>query len=306
MNLDDLTAAGEGHPGVHALRRVAGPLSAPARRNGRFHPPAPWPQGRRGWPVGPLLALLAGSAGAADVDDLGDALRRARNQAARGQVEVTVLFPPRDVPIRRANALPAVPFRPSLLARNFTVSRAGTERVAGRPAVRFELTPKVGQAARWTLWIDTDWNVPLAYEERMPDGTLARRATFQKVNPRLVRVEAGVPVIPGGLRAAVLAALPGLRLPPGFVPEGVRVRTEGRVDISLTDGANVLALVVAPRNVAAAPGVASRRVGGRFVWLVGNLPDAALDRALANVRAVDPAALGTFLPTTASERQETR
>ncbi len=253
-----------------------------------------------------LLALLTGGAGAADVDDLSDALRRARNQAARGEVEVTVLFPPREVPTRRANALPAVPFRPPLLARNFTVSRAGTEPVAGRPATRFELRPKVGQAARWTLWIDTDWNVPLAFEERMPDGTLARRAAFLKVNSRLVRVQAGVPVVPGGLRASVLAAFPGLRFPPGFVPEGVRVRAGGRVDISLTDGANVLALVVASRNVAAAPGVASRRVGERGVWLVGTLPGAALDQALANVRALDPAALGTFLPAAASERQETR
>lgn len=251
-----------------------------------------------------LLAalLLTGGASAADADDLGAALRQARTLAARGQVEVTVLFPPRDAPTRRTNALPAVPFRPALLGRNFSVSRAGTEPVAGRPATRFELTPKRGQAARWTLWIDQAWNVPLAFEERMPDGALARRAVFLKVNPQPARVQVRVPAIPEGLRAAVLAAFPGLRLPPGFVPEGVRVRANGRVDVSLTDGVNVLALVVASRNVAAAPGVASRRAGGRFVWLVGNLPGAALTQALADVRAADPTVLGTFLPTADSGR----
>lgn len=251
-----------------------------------------------------LLAalLLAGGASAADADDLSAALRQARNVAARGQVEVTVLFPPRGVPTRRANALPAVPFRPTLLARNFTVSRAGTETVAGRQSTRFELTPKVGQAARWTLWIDQAWNIPLAFEERMPDGSLARRAAFLKVNAQPTRVQVRVPAIPEGLRAAVLAAFPGLRLPPGFVPEGVRVRANGRLDVSLTDGVNVLALVLAARDVAAAPGVASRRVGGRFVWLVGNLPGAALTQVLANVRAVNPTALGTFLPTADSGR----
>ncbi|GMA15629.1 transcriptional regulator [Deinococcus metallilatus] len=239
--------------------------------------------------------LLLGVAHASDTDDLVSALRQARTLAARGTVEVSVLFPPRAVPTRQARVLPAVPFRPALLAQHFTVTRAQAPPLAGRDVTRFDLTPKVGQAARWTLWIDRVWNVPLAYEERTADGTLARRAAFTQVEPQPVRRQVTVPAIPAGLRAALLAALPGLRLPPGFTSAGVRARPAGGTEVTLSDGANVLALVIAPRNVRAAPGVASRRVGDRFVWLVGNLPDEPLRAALAGIRAVDEEALGTFL-----------
>ena len=57
----------------------------------------------------------------------------------------------------------------------------------------------------------------------------------------------------------------------------IRFREEARK--SMLDGVNVLALVTAPRNVKAAPGVHSRQVGGSFVWLVGNLPQDALAAA---------------------------
>lgn len=248
-----------------------------------------------------LLLALLGTAGASDLDDLLSALRQARTRAARGEAEVSVFFPPRTVPTRTAGGLPAVPFRPGLIAQNFSVTRADAPPVAERNVTRFDLTPRVGQAARWTLWVDREWNVPLAFEERMPDGTLARRAALTRVNARSAQRRAEVPP-PPGLRAAVLRALPGLRLPPGFTPVEVRPRTVGAggLEVTLSDGVNVLALVVAPRNVKAAPGVASRRVGAQFVWLVGNLPDAPLQAALAGVRGADLAALGTFLPPAAS------
>lgn len=235
-----------------------------------------------------LALALTAPAQAAAVDDLAAVLRQSRTLAARGEAEVTVLFPPRAVPTRTAARLPAVPFRPALLARTFDVTRRDTPApVAGREAVRYDLTPKVGLAARWTLWVDRAWNVPLAYEERMPDGTLARRAALTRVLPQPVRVVAAVPPIPGGLRAAVVAALPGVRFPPGFVPVSAEERAGGGVTVSLSDGVNVLALVIAPRDVRAAPGVASRRVGERFVWLVGNLPDGPLRTALSGIREVN-------------------
>lgn len=247
-----------------------------------------------------LSLLLLGTAHATDADDLASALKKARQWTARGQVEVSVFFPPRATPTRTANALPAVPFRPALLARNFTVTRGDAEAVAGRPSTRFDLTPKQGAAARWSLWIDREWNVPLAFEERMPGGTVARRAAFLKVNGALARVP--VQQLPSGtgLGAVLKTALPGLRLPAGFTPVAARARAEGQggTEITLSDGVNVLALIVAPRNVRPAVGVASVRVAGaggvRFVWLVGNLPDSALKTALKGVQRVDEAGLGTF------------
>ncbi|GGM13561.1 transcriptional regulator [Deinococcus aerophilus] len=262
---------------------------------------------RTGGLRGALLAalVLSGAADAQDVDDLSAALLRARTLEARGTAEVTVLFPPRDVPTRTARALPRVPFRPGLLARNFTVKRVGPETVAGRSTTRFDLTPRAGEAARWSLWIDTQWNIPLAYQENFPDGTPARRAAFTAVTAQPTAVRDPVPALPAGLRAAVLAALPGLRLPPGVVPSEVRSRPNGRTEITLTDGVNMFALVTAPRGVRAAPGVASRQVAGGFVWLVGNLPDRALRAALAQVQRVDSPGLaalrGTFLEPGASD-----
>ncbi|MDB5045148.1 MAG: sigma regulatory protein MucB/RseB [Deinococcus sp.] len=257
----------------------------------------------------PVVALLLlGTAHATDADDLAAALKQARQWTARGQVEVSVFFPPRTTPTRAANALPAVPFRPALLARNFTVTRGDSEAIAGRLSTRFDLTPRQGAAARWSLWIDRVWNVPLAFEERMPDGTLARRAAFLKVNGTLARVP--VQPLPSGtgLGTVLKSALPGLRLPAGFTPVAARARAEGQggTEITLSDGVNVLALIVAPRNVRPAVGVASVRVQGRggvrFVWLVGNLPESALKTALANVRQVDEAGLGTFAEPADSNR----
>lgn len=245
-----------------------------------------------------LTALLIPStstwAGATDMDDLLAALRQARTLEARGEVTITVLFPPRAVPTRTARRLPLVAFTPALITRNFSVSRADGGAVAGRPTVRFDLLPRVGTRARWSLWVDQVWNIPLAYEERTATGELARRAEFVKVNPKPIRVEAAVVTQPAALHAAVAQALPGLVLPAGFEPSGVTARADGGLTISLTDGVNVLALVTAPRNVKAAPGVASRRVGAGFVWLVGNLPQGALEAALAGISGIDPAGLGTF------------
>ena len=227
-----------------------------------------------------LGLLLASQAGASDLDDLIVALKKARTFAARGQVEVTVLFPPRAVPTRTLGALPALPIRPNLLANAFTATRSGEDQIAGRPTVRYELSARAGGAARWTVWVDQVWNVPLAFEERTAGGDLARRAVFQKVNAKLSRVGLGVAGPPAGLRAALMQALPGLRLPAGFTPVEVRRRAGGGLDITLSDGLNVLALVTAPRGVRAAPGVATRRVGTGFVWLIGNLPPGELGREI--------------------------
>lgn len=240
------------------------------------------------------LCLLLPSAVAADADELLRALQKGRAWEARGQVQVTVLFPPRDVPTKMVGKLPFLPWRPGAVVKAFNVVKAGPEVLAGRAVTRFDLTPKNAGAARWQLWVDDVWNVPLGFEERSAEGSLARQAMFEKVNPKLMKVPAPSLAIPEGLRGAVQMAVPGFRFPAGFTPVSA-VQRERRVEITLSDGLNTLALVLAPHNVKAAPGVASRKVGGRFVWLVGNMPQDALNSALANVKRANEAGLGTFL-----------
>ena len=244
------------------------------------------------WVVG---ALAFGSAQAADVDTLLSALRKSADFTVRGQASVTLVFPPRKPPTRTTQALPPAPFIPNLIRRNFNVVQGQQETVARRAAQVFSLTPKVGGAASWRLWIDQEWNVPLAYEERSADGTLARRAQLLSAD-KLQKRSQPLSLSPAPeLGPAVNRALPGLKLPPGFAPLRVGQRPAGP-EVIFTDGLNVLALVFAERQVRAAPGVASRRIGGGFVWLIGNLENNVLDKALAGIKARKPDALGTFLP----------
>jgi len=68
----------------------------------------------------------------------------------------------------------------------------------------------------------------------------------------------------------------------------------------------VLALVVSRRSVQPASGVAVRRIGPQSVWLVGNLPQSALQDALSGVRRVNAQAVqalpGTSGPPAASDQ----
>ncbi len=242
-----------------------------------------------------LLALLAGGALADDPSALLKLLQKAQRQELRGQVESSVYFPPRPNPTRTLTTLPAVRFVPWLLRRNFSVNLAGTDRVAGRDAERYELNPKVGGGGRWTLWLDVQTRLPLGFAERGADGALVRQAQFLRVNGGARRRPAPLTPPPRdpAFRAAVLAALPGLRIPKGFEPIGYTVRDRGP-EVTFSDGVNVLALVIAARPVKAAPGVAVRAVQGRSLWLIGNLPQADLQAALSAVRSVSPDALGTF------------
>ena len=245
--------------------------------------------------LGTSLAGAQALTSPSDTAALLSAFNKSLRFVVRGDASVTVLFPPRAVPVRRAAGLPPIKVFPQLLKQNFAVKQGAAETVAGRPAQVFTLTPKVGAAASWRIWVDTSWNVPLAYEERSADGTLARRAELlraDKLQKRLTPLKSDVTQ---GLAQALKRALPGLALPPGFEAVGVGQRPAGR-QLNLSDGINVLALVLAQKNVKAAQGVASRQVGDGFVWLVGNLAASDLQAALKEVRPGDASVLGTFAP----------
>lgn len=252
-----------------------------------------------------LLALLLGAPALAQNDPtpLLQMLQKAQRQELRGTVISSVYFPPRPDPDRTLETLPTVRFVPWLLRKNFSLSASTQEQVAGRAAQRYELSPKSGNAARWTLWVDVQTGLPLGFAERGPDGTLVRQALFTKVNGGAKKRLSPLVAVPRdpSFRAAVLAALPGLRIPAGFEPVGYQLRAHGP-EVVLSDGVNVLALVIAQRAVKAAPGVAVRKVGAGYLWLVGNLPQADLDATLKGVKALSLEALGTFSPDPVSEQ----
>lgn len=247
------------------------------------------------------------------INGLVSALKKSLGAEARGEAVLELVFPPSANPLRSARSLPRLGAVPGLIRRNFTVT-VSPDTVAGRPARRYALTPTNPLAARWVIWTDQQWNVPLAYQERMSGGSLARRAELTTVNPALSRLtRAGsVRTVRPALRRALLSALPGLKLPDGFEPVSVQTRPgttdtmPPAVEVLLSDGLSVLALVVSPRPVKAASGVGVRQLGAQSVWLVGNLPQSALDDALnsirrANVQAVS-ALPGTFGAPAASDQ----
>jgi len=240
-------------------------------------------------------------------DGLISALKKSLGAEARGEAVLELVFPPSTTPLRNARLLPRLASVPGLIRRNFTVT-VSPDTVAGRPARRYALTPANPQAARWVIWTDQQWNVPLAYQERMAGGPLARRAELTAVNPALSRLSrpGRARTVRPGLKRALLSALPGLSLPAGFEPVGVHTRTGSAVEVLLSDGLNVLALVVSPRPVKAASGVGVRQLGGQSVWLVGNLPQSALDDALSRIRRADAEAVsglpGTFGDPAASDQ----
>ncbi|WP_424950634.1 transcriptional regulator [Deinococcus sp.] len=244
-------------------------------------------------------------------DALISALKKSWLQAANGEAVLELVFPPSGTPLRRASALPRLAAVPALIRHNFSVA-VSQDTVANRPALRYTLTPTNPQAARWTLWVDGRWNVLLAYQERMPGGALARRAELTSVEPKLTRLasEAAPQTVRPALKKALLSALPGLKLPAGFEPLSVQRRTgaEGNAatEVLLSDGLNVLALVVSPRAVRAASGVAVRRLGGQSVWLVGDLPQSVLEDTLGGVVRLNSQVVeslpGTFGPATASDQ----
>ncbi|WP_407540920.1 transcriptional regulator [Deinococcus radiomollis] len=243
----------------------------------------------------PAQGSAASSPATSPIEALISALKRSWLAEARGEAVLELVFPPSTTPLRRARALPRLTAVAALIRRNFVVTvGAATETVAGRAALRYTLTPRNAHAARWTIWTDQKWKVPLAYQERMPGGSLARRAELTTVDPALTKLTATASVPLSGspaLKKILFAALPGLKLPAGFEPLSAQVRTDAAgttsTEVLLTDGLNLLALVVSPRPVQAASGVAVRRLKGQAVWLVGNLPQGTLESALAGIQRLN-------------------
>ncbi len=163
--------------------------------------------------LGSSLATAQTVTPPSDADALLSALNKSLKFTVRGETSVTVIFPPRDPPVRTAQSLPPIKVYPRLLRQNFTVKREAPGTVAGRATQVFSLTPKLSTAASWRVWVDVSWNVPLAYEERSADGSLARRAELLKADKLQKRASPVKAELLAGLPQALKLALPGLNLP---------------------------------------------------------------------------------------------
>ena len=82
----------------------------------------------------------------------------------------------------------------------------------------------------------------------------------------------------------------GLELPEGFLVFDLRSRTVGKnnlpaLELRASNGISVVVLVFAPIGTSNTPRIVSRNIGGSFVWAIGNLARAELEKTAASVKA---------------------
>lgn len=96
-----------------------------------------------------------------------------------GEVEETVLFPPRRPATQRAAQFSQPPrLSPELIRRNFDLVLAGNEQIAGREATVLELSPNNGFSPSWYFWVDDETGLRLAYEQRGASGRLLAEGRY--------------------------------------------------------------------------------------------------------------------------------
>jgi hypothetical protein len=203
-------------------------------------------------------------------------LDREANLGLSGTVTETQLFPPRKTPQRQYQGeLPAPPpVVVELLRSNYRANLEPGEVIAGRATWLLSLSPTNSEAPEFRVWFDRTWGVRLAVEQRNGEGTLTHSARFVQL--------AGSPT-PRPERLAVV--LSGLSLPAGFRWVGLARRgdAQDRLELRASNGLAVLVLSLAPRQTAPGLGIAQRRFRtGTWLWVVGNLTTASLERLTAS------------------------
>jgi len=228
-----------------------------------------------------------------------------RGGIPKGTAEISVYFPPRKVPTQSANKLPRLSLVPNLIRQNFDLNVLGTEKLLGRDVDKLELKPKLEGASTWNFWIDAQWSIPLAFEQRSFDGQLIRRAEYTALKVQKVpqRRDPLAPLtVRPGLERRVVAALPNFAPPQGFRAVSIKRGKRGdlvTLELTFSDGLNTFPLVVAAKGTKAADGIAVRKLEGKngalWLWMVGRFPKSTLEGTLATVQGpVDVDGLGTF------------
>jgi negative regulator of sigma E activity len=204
------------------------------------------------------------------------------------------LFPPRQVPEQTRADLPAPPpMLPAWIRRNFNVSAESGEQIAGRETWRIRLQPKNNSAASYVFWLDQRWLLRLAAEERDSSGEVVYSARFVRLgtpNPRQQARQLNL-LEPKPKLQSFVQSQTGLQLPDGFEVVEIRPRTVSKdnlpaLEVHASNGIGVLLYVFAPIGTANTPRIVSRKLQARtFVWVVGNLSRAELERTASSVGA---------------------
>ena len=203
----------------------------------------------------------------------------------------------------------------ALLTRNYAVSVAGAEAVAGRSAWRIEISPAVEGKPSEELWVDKETHVILQVRRTSPNGQRASVSRFERFDQKkdmpeeLFDLEVGsaVPRVEHSLDPDFLS-LEELRqetgkafdapseLPGGFVFESADHYTEHAtsvVHLRYTDGLAVLSLFETSRPVRQTRREEKLPAGRVLNWnarhrhftLIGDVSDGLLEQIAARLKA---------------------
>ncbi|GEM48029.1 hypothetical protein [Deinococcus cellulosilyticus] len=240
------------------------------------------------------LLMLSGAALAGDWQDLLKAVQKSRSHMPAGNVEVLVVFPPSNKPVKMRKDLPQLNFLPGLVKKNFELDWKDSQVIAGRNTTMYTLTPRNRLSNAWVIWVDDEWQVPVAYQQQDLDGTTLRRVSFQHFTGTLNKLEKPYKQKLGyksEIEKRVLRAMPGLVPPQPYRVVGIRravFQDVPSIEVYLSDGLNVIPVVIAPKGVQEAEGVAVVRLDQQFVWVVAKLPPAELLRIIRHLTDIKP------------------
>ena len=215
----------------------------------------------------------------------------------KGVVQENVIFPPRKEPEQTKDSLPApAPINPNLLRQNFSSSIVAGETIAGRSTWKIVLTPNNHDAPTLTYWIDRDWHVRLAVEERDFNNTVTAQARFTSVEgkptPRKDGRQLGKLEFKPKLEAFLQKTVGEIILPEGFRMFVLKTRTVGKdnlpaLELRASNGLSVLVMVFSPIKTRATPKLATRQLiikgSETWLWVIGNLPEAQLQRTADSI-----------------------
>jgi negative regulator of sigma E activity len=221
------------------------------------------------------------------------ALEKEAQTNLRGEVLEKQIFPPRANPDQTRTELPAPPpLSAAWIRKNYYATAENGENIAGRSTWRINLEPQTSNAPSFTLWIDQKWLLRLAVQERDSSGDITFDARFSSVSNPKPRAQAR--------QLMLLEAKPklenfvqretGLQLPAGFNIFDLRTRSIGKnnlpaLEVRASNGISVLVLIFAPIRTGNTSRIVSKIIGNGFIWIIGNLPRAELEKTASSVKA---------------------